>query len=446
MPDGADGADQHAAHRADDARRLDLTPERLPPALELDVPGGEPAHDHRDRLQAGVARDGLDDRHERRQQDHPAQRFIVVVDHDAGAQLDEQRGENPGQAHERDATGRAPVQLGGVGAGQAEDVLRGLVAHDVEDVLHADGAEQAVGPVHDGDRHQVVLGDDARDLFLVGLRRHGHHVGVGDDAHRAGRVGREQAAQRDHADQVAMGVDHEHLEAAALGRHLADVRHGLRHRGRVVHGHDVGRHEAARRLVRVVEELLDLLRLLGLHQVEDRLGLLAGQLLHDVGRPVGRHRVEDLRDLLLLEGLHEVEQRLVVELRQDLARLLARQQPEQRNPTLLRRLGQQPRDVRRVRLGQPRGERVVAPLVEQLAQRIDELRAVIHEGHYGPTVTQSENRARPTPASATIVIDFMTALCVATRRHWSAAAFERRGRRSRTSVSGRSVRPALRTP
>jgi hypothetical protein len=53
---------------------------------------------------------------------------------------------------------------------------------------------------------------------------------------------------------------------------------------------------------RVVEELL--------HQVEDRLGLLAGQLLDDVGRPDG---VEDLGDLRLLERLDEVEQRLVVQ-------------------------------------------------------------------------------------------------------------------------------------
>jgi hypothetical protein len=45
----------------------------FPPAVEVDVAGGQPAHHHRRRLQAGVAGDRLDHRHEGRQQDHLAQ-------------------------------------------------------------------------------------------------------------------------------------------------------------------------------------------------------------------------------------------------------------------------------------------------------------------------------------------------------------------------------------
>src|SRR5262249_54876870 len=95
-----------------------------------------------------------------------------------------------------------------------------------------------------------------------------------------------------------------------------------------------------------------------------------------------RHRVEDVGDLLLLEGLHEVEQRLVVELGQDLAGLLAAEQPEERHAALLGRLGQQAGDVGGVSLGQARAQLVVAPLVEELAQGVDEPRAVVHGGHY----------------------------------------------------------------
>ena len=360
------------------------------------MPGGQAAHDHRHRLQAGVAGDRLDDRHERGQQDHPAQRLVVIVDDDPGAQLDQQRRQDPRQPHERDPPRRAPVELGRVGAGHAEDVLRRLVAHDVHDVLDADRAQQAIGPVHDRQRDQVVLGDDAGHFFLVGLRRHADHVGIGDGANGAGGVGGQQPPQRHHADQVAMGVDREDLEAALLGRHLADVGHRLGDGGGVGDGHDVGRHQAAGRLFGILEELLHLLGLLGLHQVEDRLGLRAGQLLDDVGGPLGRHVVEDARDLLALQRLHEIEQRLIVQLGEDLAGLLAAQQAEEPNPPLLRQLADEPRHVGSVGLRQSRRQLVVAPLVEQLPQRVEEPGALVHVRHYA---------ARSAPASETIRLE-----------------------------------------
>ncbi len=57
----------------------------------------------------------------------------------------------------------------------------------------------------------------------------------------------------------------------------------------LVHGQHVGRHDAAGRLLPVLEELLDVLGLVLLHEVEDLLGLLVGQLVDDLGGVVGRH-------------------------------------------------------------------------------------------------------------------------------------------------------------
>ena len=77
------------------------------------------------------------------------------------------------------------------------------------------------------------------------------------------------------------------------------------------------------RLLAVLEDLLDLLGLLLLHEVQHLLGLLRGQLLEDLGRVVRPHAVEDARDLPLVEGARQLVQRLVVQLGQHRARRLA---------------------------------------------------------------------------------------------------------------------------
>ena len=54
-------------------------------------------------------------------------------------------------------------------AAQPLDVLGGLLADDVDHVVHADGAEQAAIAVHHRHLDQVVALDQARHLLLVGV-------------------------------------------------------------------------------------------------------------------------------------------------------------------------------------------------------------------------------------------------------------------------------------
>ena len=56
-------------------------------------------------------------------------------------------------------------------AGEPVDVLGRLILDDVDDVVNRDDADQLVLFVDDGNREQVVRRDQARDLFLVGVRR-----------------------------------------------------------------------------------------------------------------------------------------------------------------------------------------------------------------------------------------------------------------------------------
>ena len=61
--------------------------------------------------------------------------------------------------------------------------------------------------------------------------------------------------------------------------------------------HEVRRHDAGRALGRVGQQVADVLGLLVLHLVEDRLGLARVELAHDVGRVVGVHLFEDVGGL-----------------------------------------------------------------------------------------------------------------------------------------------------
>jgi hypothetical protein len=92
----------------------------------------------------------------------------------------------------------------------------------------------------------------------------------------------------------------------------------------------VGGHEAPRGLLAVLEELLDLVRLLLFHEVQHLLGLLGGQLLDDLGRVVRTHPVEDARDLALVEGRGQLVHRLIAQLGQHRAGRFAAEQPDPR--------------------------------------------------------------------------------------------------------------------
>jgi len=314
------------------------------------VAGGEATNDHRDRLQPGVAGDGLDDRHERREQNHLGEGAVEVVDDEAGQHFDEQRGEDPRQAHEGDLARRPPLQLGGVRAREPEDVLRGLLVHDVEHVVDGDDADETVLDVDHRQHDEIVLRHDVRDLFPIHLGRDAHDV-VDEDGPDGGvGIGDEQPPNWHHTDQMLVIVDDEELEGSLLDDGLVDVLEGPLDRGRLVDGHHVGGHQPAGRVLRVVEELLDVPGLLLLHQVEDFFGLLGRELFDDVGGVVGRHPIQDQRDLDLLQGLHELQERRVVHLGQDAGGLLRPQQTEYSYEIGERQMTEDPGQIGRMRL------------------------------------------------------------------------------------------------
>lgn len=182
--------------------------------------------------------------------------------------------------------------------------------------------------VDHGHGHQVIFRHQLGHLFLVHLGRHAHDAFVAHREDRAPGVGDEKPTQGDHTDEMPMVVHHVELEGALVRDRLANVLDGLFHRGVLVHGDDVGRHESSGGVFRILEDLLDLFGFRLLHEVENLLRLLGGQLLHHVGGVLGRHLVEDARDLDLVEGAHQLEEGVVIEFGEDLAGALRREGPK----------------------------------------------------------------------------------------------------------------------
>jgi hypothetical protein len=259
---------------------------------------------------------------------------------------------------------------------------------DVDDVFHADGPQQAVAVVHYGHLDDVVAAHEARHLFLVGVGVDGLHVVAANGADGRAGIGGDEPVQRHHAHQVVVVVEDVQIEGVVAGGRLADVLDRLRDRGMLAHGDDVRRHEPARGVLGVLEELLHLLGFLLLHEVEDLVRLLLGQLLDDLDHVIGRHAVEDARDLVLVERAHELQQGGIVELREHGARLLRAEEAEDVHLVGLRQLADGARDVGRMRVLEESGEPVVPAAFQQLPDRLGE--ALFH----GRALPLRQSRAR----------------------------------------------------
>ena len=153
-------------------------------------------------------------------------------------------------------------------------------------VVDGDDAHQAAVVVDDRDGEQVVVGDDLGHLVLVGEdadrdRLVDHHV-----ADRRVRLGDDEVAQREHADEAAVVVGHvDVVDRLGVGLELAQPVDRLGGVRCSASGDVLGGHDPAGRVLGVAEQLLDLLRLVVLHEGEDLVAGVSGR-----GRRRGRPR------------------------------------------------------------------------------------------------------------------------------------------------------------
>ena len=175
-----------------------------------------------------------------------------------------------------------------------------------------------------------------------------------------------------------MAVHHVHLEGAFLRDRFADVLDRLLHGGALVDGDEVRRHETAGGVLWILEDLLDLFRLLLLHQLEDLLRLLGGQLLDDVGGVLGRHLVQDPRDLDLVQRPHQLQEGVVVQLGEDVTGALRRERTEELHLGGERQLAERGGEVRGVRLIDQRQVAGIGRPLDGVLRRVEQPVGLVH--------------------------------------------------------------------
>src|SRR5262249_29773914 len=190
------------------------------------------------------------------------------------------------------------------------------------------------------------------------------------------------------------------VESVVARLRLANVLDRLGHGGGFVDGDDVRRHQAAGSALAVLEELLNLFGLLLGHEVEDLFRLFLGKLLHDLDDVVGRHLVEHARDFLLVEGAQQLALGGIVELREDFARVLGRQQPKEAHLIGEGELAQDRGDVGGVRVLEEAGQALVASATEQLLDRLGQALGLAH-ALVRPRAPRSARRNRALMVAAT---------------------------------------------
>jgi hypothetical protein len=152
------------------------------------------------------------------------------------------------------------VEGTGLDRGHAQDVFGLLLDHDVHDIVHGDEADHAAGPLEDRDRQQVVLGHLVGDRFLILEHLHRDRMMAHDVGDRLVQLRHHEVPERDRAEQPSRLRLHDvaGVDGLLLARHGADVPERLPDGHPGVQADELRGHDAARRMVRVAEELLDL--------------------------------------------------------------------------------------------------------------------------------------------------------------------------------------------
>ncbi len=223
----------------------------------------------------------------------------------------------------------------------------------VQDVVDRHHPDESVVVVHDGQRDEVVGRELARDLGEARVRAQRleavveeraealvrrvaqHPLEVHDAEEAAGRrlVRRQSDAHR-------RGLGRGELVAADEGEALGDRRVG---------GDDdrLRRHEAARGVLAVGEQEAHVLRLLGLHELEQRLAALGAEVGDEVGGVVRLHLVEHLGGAVVAEPRDDVGLVLLGHLLEHVGEALVRQLPGDLDELLGRQVEQRARGVGR---------------------------------------------------------------------------------------------------
>ena len=144
-------------------------------------------------MSAHIAAETHQQRNKVSQRHHGGEVFFDIIHDHPRDETAEQRQQEPGEAgfHRFDDLLEEAVvliQFIFVGTGHTQNVLGSFFFDNVENIVDGDDPHQMHFLIGNGNRHNIVTGDERSDFFLVGIVGNGFHAGVHNVAD--GPVGR----------------------------------------------------------------------------------------------------------------------------------------------------------------------------------------------------------------------------------------------------------------
>ena len=363
-----------ADRQGDTAERRDshLFPQSFQEVTEFDLLQGNTADDRNTGLGARVTA-RIHQHGNIGSQDHIGGKCLLIAGNDrageGGRNHQEQKPRHSVLVGVKDS--RPEIALvGGNDSCHLLDILRGLFLDDIDDVVDGDDTDHTVLVVHDGHSRKVVFLESAGRFFLVGKGVDTDDVLIHHFPDDRIGIENDQIAQGHGSDQDSLLV-HNITDINRLGiqSDLADAVNRIAD-GHVLFEVDIlDRHDTSCRILRIPQQMVDILSGLRLRVLEDLLDDVGRHLLQKV-RSIVRHQViDDAGCFLIGQRLDDVLLHFDLKVCEYVRRNPLGQDPEYSQGLLIFHLVHDRRDVRHVHVRDFLAELGVLFLLQKFPQK-----------------------------------------------------------------------------
>ena len=326
------------------------------------------------RLRAGVAAGVREDGNIGAEHSAGKQRRLKFRDDQTGKGARNHQQQQPGNTASpglKDAGAEVGL-VAGQHSGHLLNVLGGLRLHDVHDVIDGDNAHQTALSIYDGHGQKVVLAEFLGDGFLILQRGDGDDIRVHDLPYLVLVGGKKQVPNRHIAPEFAVSVQHEadadrlHIRGVA-----ADALKAVLHRHVPLEVDELGGHDGAGRVLRILQNLVDALAHLRVGVGQDALDHVGRHFLHNVN---GIVQIQLIQHFLQLAVGKAADQRLLMlrtQLDKDLRRILLGQQTKDQRDARLVHILHKLSNVRRLQRQQQTAQLGVLFSLQQIPYDMD---------------------------------------------------------------------------
>ena len=312
----SDSVEQHElgeiTYRQCDAaqrRDSDLFPQCRQQVAEFDLPQGNTTDDRYTGLGTGITA-GVHQHRDVSRQDHVTGKgFFIACDDRSRKGCRDHQEQQPGHSVLVSVQNSRP-EVALVGRNDSRhlfDILGGLFLDDIDYVVDGDDTDHTVLVVHHGHCRKVVFLENAGRFFLVGKGIDTDDIVIHDFPDDRIRIKNDEIAQRHCTDQHSLRVYYiTYINSLGVKSDLADAVNRVADCHVFLQVDILDRHNASRRVLRISEQMVDILAGLRFGVLKDLLYNICRHLLQKVCSIVSHQVVDDAGCFFIGKRLDDV--------------------------------------------------------------------------------------------------------------------------------------------